>query len=78
MARQNSEMWETGFKTHQSEQHQFGAQYSVINFFVSTHPPTTSLVNFKHKITTTANYTDGFGTGYMSHNKEMCLQGKRL
>ena len=33
----------------------------------------TSLVNFKHKITTSANYTDGIGTGYTSHDNEMCL-----
>ena len=37
-----------------------------------------SLVNFKHKITTSANYTDGIGTGYTSHDKEICLHGKRL
>ena len=46
-------------------------------FFVPTHPPTrgskTSLVYFKHKVTTSANYTDGIGTGYMSHDKELCL-----
>ena len=45
--------------------------------FFRTHPPTvgqkTSLVNFKHKITTSANYMDGIGTGYMSHDNEMCL-----
>ena len=23
-------------------------------------------------------YTDGIGTGYMSHDKEVCLHGKRL
>ena len=33
----------------------------------------TSLVNFKHKITTSANYTDGIGTGYTFHDNEMCL-----
>ena len=47
----------------------------------SAHPPVgqkTSLVNFKHKITTSANYTDGIGTRYTSHDKEICLHGKRL
>ena len=38
----------------------------------------TSLVNFKHKNRTSANYTDGIGTGYTSHNKEICLHGKIL
>ena len=45
-------------------------------FLAPTHPPVgqkTSLVNFKHKITTSANYTDGIGTGYTSHDNEMCL-----
>ena len=27
---------------------------------------------------TSANYTDGIGTGYTSQDKEICLQGKRL
>ena len=38
----------------------------------------TSLVSFKHKIMTSANYTNGIGTGYKSHDKEICLHGKRL
>ena len=49
--------------------------------FFRTHPPVgqkTSLVNFKHKITTSANYTDGIGTGYTSHDNEMCLHSKRF
>ena len=37
----------------------------------------TSLVNFKHKIMTSANYTGGIGTGYTSHDKELCLHRKR-
>ena len=71
-------------KTHQDEQRQCGAQSGVIDkqiFFATNHPPMgqkTSLVNFKHKITTSANYTDGIGTGYTSHDKEMCLHGRRL
>ena len=50
-------------------------------FFALAHPhlgQKTSLVNFKHKITTSTNYTDGIGTGYTSHDKEICLHGKRL
>ena len=31
----------------------------------------TSLLNFKHKIATSANYTDNFGTGYTSHSKRL-------
>ena len=38
----------------------------------------TSLVNFKHKIMTSANYMDGIGTWYMSYDKEICLHGQRL
>ena len=51
------------------------------DFFAHAHPllgQKTSLVNLNHKITTSANYTDGIGTGYTSHNKEICLHGKRL
>ena len=49
-----------------------------------THAPThpwvkkTSRVNFKQKITTSTNYKDSIGTGYPSHNKEMCLHRKKL
>ena len=38
----------------------------------------TSLVNFKHKIMTSAKYTDCIGTGYTSHDKELYLQSKML
>ena len=38
----------------------------------------TSLVNFEHKIMTSANYTDGIVTGYTSHDKELCLHNKKL
>ncbi len=71
-------------KTRQDEQCQCGARFGVIKtqiFFAPTHPPVgqkTSLVNFKHKITTSANYTDGIGTGYTSHDNEMCLHIKHL
>ena len=57
-----------------------GAQSGNIDtqiFFVPTHPPVgqkMSLVNFKHKIATSANYTDSIGTGYKSHDKELCLK----
>ena len=90
MAGQNSnipEIWETGFKARQNEQHQCGAQYGVVThtFFSRppTHPPVgqkMSLLNFKHKIMTSANYMDGIGTRYeyMSHDKEMYLHSKRF
>ena len=45
-------------------------------FFRPSHPPVgqkTSLVNFKNKITTSANYTDVISTGYMSHDKDLKL-----
>ena len=38
----------------------------------------TSHINFKHKITTLANYTDGIGTQYTYHDKEMFQHSKRL
>ena len=47
-----------------------GAQSGVVKQRFVLHTPThpvgqkTSLVNFKH-------YTDGIGTGYMSHDKEI-------
>ena len=74
-------------KTRQDEQPQCGARSGVIDtddtqiFSCLPYKPMgqkTSLVNFKHKITTSANYTDGIGTGYTSHEKEICLHGKRL
>ena len=49
------------------------------DFFVPTHTPVgqkTSLINFKHKIMSPANYTDSIGTGYTSHANEMCLHIK--
>ena len=55
--------------------------WSTQRFFAPARPPVgqkTSLVNFKHKINTSANYMDGIGTGCTSHNKEMCLHSKRL
>ena len=59
-----------------------GAQSGVNDTQILLLPPTrgskTSIVNFKHKIMTSANYTDGIGTGYTSHDKELCLHGKRL
>ena len=38
----------------------------------------TSLVNLNTKIRTTSNYIDGIGTGYTSHDNEMCLHSKDL
>ena len=43
-----------------------------------THPWVKKRHLLTHKITASANYTDCIGTGYMSHNKEICLHGKRL
>ena len=72
-------MWKTGSK---SPPRQTASVWGPVRcrrhaeFFATTHPPVgqkTSLVNFKHKITTSANYTDGIGTGYTSHDNEMCL-----
>ena len=70
-------MWETGFQNPptlvQCHRHK--------DFFVTSRPPMgqeRSLVNFKHKVMTSANFTDGIGTGYTSHDKEICLHGKRL
>ena len=61
-------------KNPQNEQRQCGAWRCCqhTDFFAPAHPPVgqkMSLVNFKHKITTSANYTDSIGTGYMSHDK---------
>ena len=64
------------FKTGQNKQRQW-AQSGVINTQIFLCRPTHPWVK-KHKITTSANYTDGIGTGYTSHNKELCLHGKRL
>ena len=67
-----------------NEQRQCGAWSGVVNtqiFFTNTHPPVgqkTSHINFKHKITTLANYTDGIGTQYTYHDKEMFQHSKRL
>ena len=87
VTRQNSnilEVWETGFK---NPPRQTASVWSLVrcqqhtDFFAYAHPPVgkkTSLINFKHNTTTSANYMDGIGTGYTSHDKEICLPGKRL
>ena len=74
-------MCEIGFKTHQNEQHQCGPRYDVVDTQIFFRNPPTHLwvkkchsLTLKHKITTSANYSDCIGTGYTSHNKEMCLQ----
>ena len=62
-------MWETGFKTHQNEHASvWGPVWCRrhTDFFASTYPA----VNFKHKITTSSNYTGGIGTGYTSHDQK--------
>ena len=80
-------MWETSFKTCLNEQGQCGAWSGVIDtqIFcacpVSAHPwvKKCHLLTFVNtKITTSANYTDDIGKGYTSHDKEICLHGKRL
>ena len=76
-------MQETDFKARQNERRQWGPVrcHRHTDFFVPTHPPVghkTSLISFKHKITTSANYKGGIGTGYTSHDKELCLHSKRL
>ena len=83
VARQNSnilEMWETRFKNlPRWTSVGPGPVLSIHRFF--SRPPVgqkTSLINFKHKIMTSANYTNGIGTGYASHDKEICLHCKRL
>ena len=46
------------------------------DFFTPTPSPLgqkTSLINFKHKITTSANYMDGIGTGYISLTTNNCV-----
>ena len=73
-----SEMWETGFKNPSRRR----ASVSLTHRFFRACPPTcgskTSLVNCKHKITTSAKYMDCIGTGYMSLDKEICLHRKKL
>ena len=82
VARQNSnisEMWETGPKSRQNGRRQCGVQSCVVDTQIFCQPPThpqvkkRHLLTFKHKIRTSANNTDGNGTGYMSHNREICL-----
>ena len=69
-------------KTRQDEQRQCGYRSGVINtqiFFRPAHPPVSqkmSLVNFKHKITNSANYMEGIGIVNTSNDKEICLHSK--
>ena len=48
---------------------------SLTQRFFRAHPPTrgSKNVTFTHKITISANNTDGIGTGYRSQDKEICL-----
>ena len=87
VAQQNSnisEIWETGSKTRQNEQRQCRVQCSVVDTKIFSCPITHPWVKkhhsltFKHKIRSSANNTDGIGTGYTSHDKEICLHWKRL
>ena len=66
------------YKACQNKRYQCGARFGVIDthFFSPTHPSMgkkMSLVSYKHKITTSANYINRIGTGYTSHDKELCL-----
>ena len=70
-----SEMWENGSKTRQNKWLQFGAQSSVVDIQIFSQR---GVIKFKHKITTSASYMDSIGTGYTSHNKEICLHSKRI
>ena len=60
------------------------AWYGVVDTQTFLHPPTHPGVKKLHsltlntKITTSANYTDGIGTGYTSHDNEMCRHSKDL
>ena len=77
-------MLETGFKMPPSQTPSVWGPvrcHQHTDFFPPAHSPIgqkRSLINFKHKVTTPANYTDGIGTGYTYHNKEICLHVKRL
>ena len=84
VAQQNSnipEMWETGLKNPSRRTVLVWGPvrcHWYTDFFAPAHPPVsqkTALVNFKHKIMTWANYTESIGTGYTSHDKEICLHG---
>ena len=80
-------MWETGFK---NLPRQTASVWGPVlrcrphtDFFAPAHPPVgqkTSLLNFKHKITTSAIYTDSIGTRYTVHltTKKICVHSKRL
>ena len=78
-------MWETGSKPAKTNNVSGPSPVSSTHRFFCADPPTQSpmgqkmsTINFKHKITTSANYTDGIGTGYTSHDKDLWLHGKRL
>ena len=58
-----------------------GTVLLTYRFFAISHPPVghkMSLVNYKYKITTSANYTDHIGTGYKSHDKKCVCTVKDL
>ena len=81
-----SEIWETSFKNPSKR---VASVWGLVrchqhtDFFAPAHPSAgkknTSLVNFKHKTTISANYMmDGIGTKYTSYDKEIYLHCKRL
>ena len=44
-----------------------------MNFFLAWWVKKRHSLTLNTEITTSANYTDGIGTGYTSHDNEMCL-----
>ena len=71
-------MWETGFK---SPPRPTASVWGPVQcrrhseFLAPTHPWVKKRysLTLKHKIMTSANYTDSIGTGYTSLDNEMCL-----
>ena len=76
-------MWETSFK---NPPRRTPSMWGLVRCHQHTdflHPPTHLWVKKCHLLTLNTNYTlakyrDGIGTGYTSHDKEICLHGKRL
>ena len=69
------EMWETGFKNLPKQTPSVLGPvrwHQHTDFCAPAHPPVGQKMSLvKHKIMTSANYTDGIGTGCRSHDKEM-------
>ena len=69
-------MWRDKIQIYQKCGNRFQKPAKTNSVSVGTGSVLSTLVNFEHKITTSA--MDGIGTGYTSHHKEICLHGKRL